>query len=95
MIRTYFERVAGCYLYSQFEKDTGRFIAAYEAEPDGETILYMNKETTYGNKYSIESSPKDQIQVIESKEDQGKNYVTLKFTGKERVEVIINVIKTA
>jgi hypothetical protein len=42
----------------------------------------MNKEQTYGNKYSIEASPKDQVEIVESKDEATKNYVTLKFNGK-------------
>jgi len=32
---------------------------------------------------------------VESKEEATKNYVTLRFTGKERTEVVVNVIKKA
>ena len=42
----------------------------------------MNKEVSYGNKYSIEASPKDRVQIIESTDAGSKNYVTLKFNGK-------------
>ena len=44
----------------------------------------MNKEHTYGDKYSIEASPKDQVEIVESKDEKLKNFVVLKFNGKER-----------
>jgi hypothetical protein len=44
----------------------------------------MNKEHTYGNKYSIEASPKDQVEIIENQEEATKNYVVLKFNGKQK-----------
>jgi hypothetical protein len=44
----------------------------------------MNKEHTYGNKYSIEVSPKDQVEIIENQEEATRNYVTLKFNGKQK-----------
>lgn len=37
------QRVAGDISYSEFNTKNGRFIAAYTADPDGETILYLNK----------------------------------------------------
>ena len=83
LVRTYLQKVAGELVYSDFCTETSRFIAAYTACPGGETILYMNKQLSYGNKYSIEASPKDRVQIIEST-DAGKNYVTLKFTGKQK-----------
>lgn len=43
LIRPYLQRVAGCIEYSDFCPDSKRFIASYDAVPDGETILYLNK----------------------------------------------------